>query len=67
MSPYAAISVICLPFVWAFIKLQSVKWIFKLWIVIFIFVIGIYFSFTRAAILSIFIASGAWYIIEKDG
>ena len=63
---YAAISVICLPFVWAFYKTSVRKNGFSnLWIVIFIFVIGIYFSFTRAAILSIFIAIGAWYIIEK--
>ncbi|MCZ2339851.1 MAG: O-antigen ligase family protein [Chitinophagales bacterium] len=64
---YAAISVVTLPFVWAFMRIRMldhrpVGWL----IVVFIlFIIGIYFSFTRAAILSMFIALGAWYIIKK--
>lgn len=64
---YAAISVVCLPFVWAFLRInmldkKSNKWMYFIFIV---FIVGIYFSFTRAAILSMFIAWGAWYIIKK--
>jgi O-antigen ligase len=63
---YAAISVICLPFVWAFYKInksnnQSNK---LMGIVLITFIIGIYFSYTRAAILSMLIAIGAYYIIK---
>ncbi len=63
---YAAISVVSLPFVWAFLRIQklegkSVKWLTAILI---IFVVGIYFSFTRAAILSMIIALGAWFIIH---
>ncbi|MGB4960537.1 MAG: O-antigen ligase family protein [Saprospiraceae bacterium] len=64
---YAAIAVICLPFVWAFMRINALedqsnrwmKWVFG------IFIIGIYFSYTRAAILSMIIAIGAWYIIKR--
>lgn len=64
---YAAISVICLPFVWAFLLKKilynkSIKWMS---IVFIIFIIGIYFSFTRAAILSMVIAVGAFYVFQK--
>lgn len=64
---YAAISVVCLPFVWAFLRIQklegkSTKW---LTVIFLIFIVGIYFSYTRAAILSMIIALGAYYIIFK--
>jgi O-antigen ligase len=64
---YAAISVVCLPFVWAFFRINKIenksnKWMTLIFI---IFITGIYFSYTRAAILSMFIAWGAWYIIKK--
>lgn len=63
---YAAISVICLPFVWAFFKQKASPSLEKkvLGFILVIFLIGIYFSYTRAAILSIFIAIGAYYIIK---
>jgi O-antigen ligase len=63
---YAAISVICLPFVWAFMRINKLRQVSnKLMIYIFItFVVGIYFSYTRAAILSMAIAVGAYYIIQ---
>jgi O-antigen ligase len=62
---YAAISVICLPFVWAFYKINKINQLTNKWIgaALLIFVIGIYFSFTRAAILSMIFAIGARYII----
>lgn len=64
---YAAICVVCLPFVWAFyrINLLEGRSNTKMSLVLLIFIAGIYFSFTRAAILSMFIAWGAWYIIKK--
>ena len=64
---YAAISVVCLPFVWAFYKMNKLEGRsnIKMGFVFFIFVCGIYFSFTRAAILSMFIAYIARYIIIK--
>ncbi len=62
---YAAISVVCLPFVWAFMRINTLRNISnKMMIFVFMtFVTGIYFSYTRAAILSMVIAVGAWYII----
>lgn len=63
---YAAISVVCLPFVWSFMKInqkESTPYRAYIW-AFFIFVTGIYFSFTRAAILSMFIALGAYYIFH---
>lgn len=64
---YAAISVICLPFVWAFYKINKLHQLPHKWIgvTLVIFVIGIYFSFTRAAILAMIFAVGARYIVEK--
>ncbi len=64
---YAAISVVCLPFVWAFYKLNKLEGRSNVMmgIIFFIFVSGIYFSFTRAAILSMIIAYGAWFVITK--
>lgn len=64
---YAAICVVCLPFVWALMRINvldkkpnsAMMFIFS------IFVIGIYFSYTRAAILSMVIAVGAYFIIKK--
>lgn len=63
---YAAISVVCLPFVWAFVKMskQSSQPYKKHILALIIFIVGIYFSFTRAAILSMFIAWGAYYIFQ---
>ena len=62
---YASISVICLPFVWAFYRVNIYQKRHSfLWIAIIMFVIGIYFSYTRAAILSIGIAIGAYFIIK---
>jgi O-antigen ligase len=64
---YAAISVVCLPFVWAFYRINRLEAKTNLWmgIVLVTFIIGIYFSFTRAAILSMLIALVAGYIITK--
>ncbi|MBK9256190.1 MAG: O-antigen ligase family protein [Saprospiraceae bacterium] len=62
---YAAISVICLPFVWMFYKYAVVKKDrVNMLLVLLVFIVGIYFSYTRAAILSIFIAVGTYYIIR---
>jgi len=63
---YAAISVVCLPFVWAFMRINKLRNVSnKMMIFIFLtFITGIYFSYTRAAILSMVIAVGAWYIIS---
>ena len=64
---YAAISVVCLPFVWAFMKKnqsESLPYKRHVWALI-IFITGIYFSFTRAAILSMFIALGAYYVFQN--
>ena len=63
---YAAISVVCLPFVWAFTRINKLRNVSnKMMIFIFLtFITGIYFSYTRAAILSMVIAVGAWYIIS---
>lgn len=64
---YAAICVVCLPFVWAFFRINKLegKPNRLMYIIFIVFVAGIYFSFTRAAILSMFIAWGAWYIIRR--
>lgn len=64
---YAAICVVCLPFVWAFYRMQRAdnKGMFWMSWVFATFVAGIYFSFTRAAILSMLIALGAALIIHK--
>ncbi len=64
---YAAISVVCLPFVWAFYRINKIENKSNKWmtLVFLIFITGIYFSYTRAAILSMFIAWGAWYIIKR--
>ncbi len=63
---YAAICVIALPYVWAFLmtnKIESRPFT-KYIIAMLIFIVGIYFSFTRAAILSMFIAWGAYFIFK---
>ncbi len=64
---YAAICVVCLPFVWAFhrIRVLENKSSWALSTVFLVFIVGIYFSYTRAAILSMAIAWGAWLIIKK--
>ncbi|MBK9152000.1 MAG: O-antigen ligase family protein [Saprospiraceae bacterium] len=63
---YAAISVICLPFVWSYYASlkEGLARRFTI-LVLLIFVAGIYFSYTRAAILSIFIAMAAYHIIRR--
>jgi O-antigen ligase len=63
---YASILVICLPFVWAFFRVnillkKPTKWLTLIFVG---FIVAIYFSYTRAAILSMFIAWGAYYIIK---
>lgn len=63
---YAAISVICLPFVWAFYRSSepgSGKRKLLFWVFV-VFLVGIYFSYTRAAILSAFFAFIAFYIFR---
>lgn len=64
---YAAISVVALPFVWAFMRIKMLNnRPYKLAILVLAtFVIGIYFSFTRAAIISMVIACGAWFVVDK--
>ncbi len=64
---YAAICVVCLPFVWAFLRMakQDGSRIWWMYWVFFTFVAGIYFSFTRAAILSMVIALIASLIIHR--
>lgn len=63
---YAAISVVCLPFVWAFYRINNLNKLSNKWMsfVFIVFITGIYFSYTRAAILSMFIAVGAYFIIK---
>ncbi len=63
---YASILVICLPFVWAFWRINALtkRSNALLGFVLLGFIVGIYFSYTRAAILSMFIAWGAYYIIR---
>lgn len=64
---YAAISVVCLPFVWAFYKTSSPNSKRKklLFFIFLVFITGIYFSYTRAAILSAVFAWIAYYIFDK--
>jgi len=64
---YAAISVVVLPFVWAAYQTHKLKGLsnYATGFVFIIFIIGIYFSFTRAAMLSMLFAAVAWYIIKK--
>lgn len=61
---YAAISVVCLPFVWAFYKTAQPHSFRKklLFMVMMVFLAGIYFSYTRAAILSVVFAVIAYFI-----
>jgi O-antigen ligase len=63
---YAAILVVCLPFVWAFyrIKVKSQQSSFLLLTMLLLFIVAIYFSYTRAAIISMIIAVGAYFIIR---
>ena len=65
---YAAISVVCLPFVWAFMRINTLEKKSNKWMILvfLVFIIGIYFSYTRAAILSMVIAVGAYYIIKMQ-
>ncbi len=61
---YASMVVLFLPYIVLFRAFsKSNKWLFNF--LILFFIVCIYFSFTRAAILSIFIAIGAFYIVKK--
>jgi O-antigen ligase len=64
---YAAISVVALPFVWAAYQSNKLKGVsnYLTGFIFLIFIVGIYFSFTRAAILSMLFAAIGWYIIKK--
>ncbi|MBK6364263.1 MAG: O-antigen ligase family protein [Saprospiraceae bacterium] len=64
---YAAISVICLPFVWAFFKTTPSRTYGKIFLffILMVFLTGIYFSYTRAAILSVVFAVIAYFIFEN--
>jgi O-antigen ligase len=62
---YSAILVVVLPFIWAYYKNTKSKYLKKILIgILFLFVIGTYFSYTRAAQLSLFIAVGAYFIFK---
>jgi len=62
---YSAILVIFLPFIWAFYKNNERKGLNKILIgVIILFMIGTYFSYTRAAQLCLIIAPGAYFIFK---
>ncbi len=59
---YASLLVLILPFVWYFFKNSSKK---SLWVsMASIMLLGIYFSYTRAAYASIFILLGAYFVIK---
>ena len=62
---YASALVLFLPFIW-FIAMtekgQKMRWIYI--VSILVFVIGIYFSYTRAAILSAVLAAGCYFLIR---
>jgi len=63
---YASILVLFLPFVWAAFRWQkrgSLKW-WALFLSLILLIIAIQLSFTRAAILCIPVAIGAYYIIQ---
>ncbi|MEE9437872.1 MAG: O-antigen ligase family protein [Saprospiraceae bacterium] len=62
---YAAMIVVLLPYVWALYK--STKKSFSktlLSFVILLFIVGAYFSYTRAAQICIFVAIGAYFVIK---
>jgi len=62
---YSAILVTVLPFIWALYKnTERGIWKKALVVVIMIFVLGTYFSYTRAAQLCIFIMIGAYFIFK---
>jgi O-antigen ligase len=63
---YASIIVVCLPFVWAFAKTKVLdgKKPTAMWFCFWLFVVAIYFSFTRAAILSMIFAFIAYYLVR---
>ncbi|MEM9544945.1 MAG: O-antigen ligase family protein [Bacteroidota bacterium] len=62
---YSAILVIFLPYIWAFYRNNKNKNLNKILIVVLaIFVIGTYFSYTRAAQLCLFIALGAYVVFK---
>lgn len=59
---YAAMLTLFLPLLW-FLWKEEQK---KIWLIgVIIFLIGIYFSYTRAAYVSIFLMALAWLIFEK--
>jgi len=62
---YSAIIVTVLPFMWAFYRNRTSKLIRKLMIpVLLLFLVGTYFSYTRAAQLCVFIGIGAYFIFK---
>ncbi|MDF1698259.1 MAG: O-antigen ligase family protein [Saprospiraceae bacterium] len=62
---YSAILVVVLPFIWAFYQNEKNVFIKRLLVgVIGLFVVGTYFSYTRAAQLSVVIAIGAYFIFK---
>jgi O-antigen ligase len=62
---YSAILVVVLPFIWAFYQNTTNGFRKKCLIgVLGLFIIGTYFSYTRAAQLSLFIAVGAYFIFK---
>jgi len=59
---YAALLVLLVPFIWHFLKFSTRK---KSWLALLtLFIIAIYFTYTRAAIGCVFIAIGAYFIIH---
>ena len=62
---YASVLVLFVPFVWFLYKLEerkSMKYFYLLSMAV--MVMGIYFSYTRAAILSLILAFGCYYLIK---
>ena len=62
---YSAILVVFLPFIWAFYRNNKIEKYNKVLLaVLALFVIGTYFSYTRAAQLCLVIAAGAYFIFK---
>lgn len=62
---YSAILVVVLPFIWAFYRNNQNEKLKKVLIgLLALFVVGTYFSYTRAAQLSLFIAVGAYFVFK---
>jgi len=61
---YSAIIVIVLPFIWALYTTVADQYKKLLIAVLVVFVLGTYFSYTRAAQLCLFIAVGTYFVIK---